>query len=180
MRIRGQQEMKTSIFRDAMSVDVVALARLHVTTFNETHSPILMNGPTYEVRAYQWRQAFESADGSWFCVVIEDPNGELIGFAKGQPYSHHDHPEFTGELNKIYLLREYQRRGLGRLLLSHVARRFLGRGISSMLLFGDAQNPSNLFYEAMGAERLFAASGEFHGGYGWRDLRRLLLTGSPE
>ena len=180
MRIRGQQEMKTPIFRDATSVDVAVLARLHVTTFNETHSPILMNGPTYEVRAYQWRQAFESADGSWFCVVIEDPNGELIGFAKGQPYSHHDHPEFTGELNKIYLLREYQRRGLGRLLLSHVARRFLGRGISSMLLFGDAQNPSNLFYEAMGAERLYAANGEFHGGYGWRDLRRLSLTGSPE
>ena len=172
--------MKTPIFRDATSADIAALARLHVRTFNETHSPILMNGPTYEVRAYQWRQAFESADGSWFCVVIEDPNGELIGFAKGQPYSHHDHSEFTGELNKIYLLREYHRRGLGRLLLSHIAHRFLGRGISSMLLFGDAQNPSNLFYEAMGAERLYAANGEFHGGYGWPDLRRLLLTGSPE
>jgi hypothetical protein len=32
----------------------------------------------------------------------------------------------------------------------------------------------------MGAERLYAANGEFHGGYGWRDLHRLLLTGSPE
>ena len=42
-----------------------------------------------------------------------------------------------------------------------------------MLLFGDAQNPSNGFYEAMGAERLYAASGEFHGGYGWRDLHEL-------
>ena len=88
--------MKTPIFRDATSADVAALARLHVTTFNETHSPILMNGPTYEVRAYQWRQAFESADGSWFCVVIEDPNGELIGFAEGQPYSHREHPVGDG------------------------------------------------------------------------------------
>jgi hypothetical protein len=42
-----------------------------------------------------------------------------------------------------------------------------------MLLFGDAQNPSNGFYEALGAERLYAANGEFHGGYGWRDLQRL-------
>jgi hypothetical protein len=24
-----------------------------------------------------------------------------------------------------------------------------------------------------GAERLFSAKGEFHGGYGWRDLREL-------
>ena len=56
----------------------------------------------------------------------------------------------------------------------HVARRFLSQGISSMLLFGEARNPSNGFYEAMAAEKLFAANGEFHGGYGWRDLRRLV------
>jgi L-amino acid N-acyltransferase YncA len=165
--------MKTVIIREATSADVPALARLHVTTFNETHAPVLMNGPTYEVREYQWRQAFQSADGGWFCFVIEDPNGELIGFAKGQRYAHRDQPDFAGELNKIYLLREYHRRGLGRLLLGHVARRFLSQGISSMLLFGDARNPSNLFYEALGADKLFAANGEFHGGYGWRDLRRL-------
>lgn len=43
-----------------------------------------------------------------------------------------------------------------------------------MLLFGDAANPSNGFYEAFGAERLFSASGEFNGGYGWRDLATLI------
>ena len=43
-----------------------------------------------------------------------------------------------------------------------------------MLLFGDARNLSNLFYEAMGADKLFAANGAFHGGYGWRDLRQLV------
>ena len=103
-------------------------------------------------------QAFQSADGSWFCFVVEDANGKLLGFAKGQRYAHSDQPDFAGELNKIYLLREYHRRGLGRRLLGHVARRFLSQGISSMLLFGDARNPSNLFYEALGAERLFAAN----------------------
>jgi ribosomal protein S18 acetylase RimI-like enzyme len=165
--------MKTLIIREATSADVPALACLHVTTFNETHAPVLRNGPAYEVREYQWRQAFLSADGSWFCLVIQDPNGALIGFAKGQPYAHPDQPEYAGELNKIYLLREYHRRGLGRLLVGHVARRFLSQGISSMLLFGDARNASNAFYEALGAEQLFAANGEFHGGYGWRDLRGL-------
>jgi hypothetical protein len=42
-----------------------------------------------------------------------------------------------------------------------------------MLLFGDASNPSNGFYESFGAERLYSDKGEFHGGYGWRDLDRL-------
>jgi hypothetical protein len=41
------------------------------------------------------------------------------------------------------------------------------------LLFGDSANPSNGFYEALGAERLITEKGEFHGGYGWRDLRAL-------
>ena len=165
--------MKTFSIREATLADVPVLARLHVTTFNETHAPLRMDGPTYEVREYQWRQTFQSADGSWFCFVIEGPIGELIGFAKGQRYAHSDQPDFAGELNKLYLLREYHRRGLGRRLLGHVARRFLSQGINSMLLFGDARNPSNGFYEALGADKLFAANGEFHGGYGWRDLRQL-------
>jgi ribosomal protein S18 acetylase RimI-like enzyme len=165
--------MKTFAIREATSADIPVLARLHVATFNETHAPVRRGGPTYEVREYQWRQAFQSADGSWFCFVIEGPSGELIGFAKGQRYAHPDQPDFAGELNKLYLLREYHRRGLGRRLLGHVARRFLNQDISSMLLFGDARNPSNGFYEALGADMLFAANGEFHGGYGWRDLQQL-------
>jgi GNAT superfamily N-acetyltransferase len=83
-------------------------------------------------------------------------------------------PGFEGELNKIYLLRRSHRRGIGRRLVEQVARRFLEQGISSMLLFGDARSPSNGFYEHLGAERLLSDTGEFHGGYGWRDLRRLL------
>jgi hypothetical protein len=42
-----------------------------------------------------------------------------------------------------------------------------------MLLFGEATSPSNGFYEYFGGERLFSASREFHGAYGWRDLRLL-------
>jgi hypothetical protein len=43
-----------------------------------------------------------------------------------------------------------------------------------MLLFGEATNPSNRFYEAFAAERLYNPAGEFHGGYGWRDMLVLL------
>ena len=159
--------------REMTAADVPAVAALHVATFNETHT-VANNGPSYALREQQWRSAFENHDGTWFGVVIEGENCELIGFAKGCP---HDGgvPGYSGELNKIYLLRRYHRRGLGRRLLVEVARRFLERGVESMLLFGDARSPTNRFYEAMGAERILAAkSGEFHGSYGWRDLRALL------
>jgi GNAT superfamily N-acetyltransferase len=158
--------------REMTKADVSAVAALHVATFNETHT-VNNDGPSYELRESQWRAAFEGPDQWWFGVVIEDERGELVGFAKGKP---HDGgvPGFEGELNKIYLLRRHHRQGLGRRLLHEVARRFLDRGVPSMLLFGDANNPTNGFYEAMGGERLFARNGDFHGAYGWRDLNELM------
>jgi GNAT superfamily N-acetyltransferase len=159
--------------RNATTDHIPALARLHVQTFNETHRGGRPGGPSYELRERQWRDAFTVTDGNWFCVVVEDDDGELVAFAKGTP---HDGglPGFAGELNKIYALQRVQRQGVGRLLLCQVARQFLSRGVASMLLFGEATNPSNGFYEAFGAERLYSDSGEFHGAYGWRDLHALV------
>ena len=84
--------------------------------------------------------------------------------------------EFAGELRKIYLLPEYQRLGLGRRLLGHVARRLLARGIGSLWLFGDARNPSSRAWTALGAEKTDDDPGI--GNYGWRDIRP--LAAAPE
>jgi ribosomal protein S18 acetylase RimI-like enzyme len=163
-------------FRDATEQDIHELAILHVTTWQQTYRVLIP--PTYKIREYQWRKVFgEENDGSWFCILVVDKKNQLVGFAKGKKYKHSDLPEFSGELNKIYLLCEYQRIGLGRRLLGHVARRFLSMGINNMVLFGVAQNPSCAFHEAMGGERLYAKNGEFHGGYSWRDLKKLAANG---
>ena len=170
LRARGET-VKSLVIRDAAASDIPALARLHVETWNATHS-WRKKGPTYELREHQWRDMFGHADGSWFCLVIERPNSDLVGFAKAMRYDG-DLPGFGGELNKIYLLREYQRQGLGRRLVGCVARRFLSQGITSIVLFGESTNPSCGFWEALLGERLCSASGDFHGGYAWRDLRSL-------
>jgi len=158
--------------REATSADLTALADLHVRTWNATY-PEVEKKPTLAIRVRQWREAFAVTDRNWCCFVVEREDGALVGFAKGVPYHHQELPEFSGELSKIYLLRAYQRQGLGRRLVGHVARRFLSRGIGSMVLFADPANPSCRFYEALGAERLYDSAGNFHGGYGWRDLHRL-------
>jgi len=90
-------------------------------------------------------------------LSVPAARGELVAFAKG---TLHDGgvPGFAGELNKIYVLRQYHRQGIGRRLVAHVARRFLDQGVGSMLLFGDARSPSNGFYERLGAERLLSVT----------------------
>ena len=110
-------------FRDATSADVPSLAQLHVTTFVETHGGL---GPHYGVREQQWREAFSRCSADWFCVVIARLDGELVGFAKGVP--HHDISRYAGELNKIYILRQYHRLGLGKRLLCEVSRRVFALG----------------------------------------------------
>ena len=159
--------------REARPADIGALAELHVTTFKEAHGRF--RAPSHDLREGQWRAAFAD-EGDWFAYVAEGTDGRLVGFAKG---TLHDGgvPGFQGELNKIYVLRRWHRHGLGRQLVEHVARRFLARGVTSILLFGDARNPSNGFYEHLGAERLFSPSGEFHGGYAWRDLGQFVSGG---
>lgn len=137
--------------REATAAHIPVLAALHVTPFNETHGSF--KTPTYETREWQWQKAFQDKDDSWFCFVSEKESEGLVGFAKGQPYNHADHAEFSGELNKIYLLRRYHKLGLGRQLVCKVANESIKRGINSMLLFGDANNPSNQFYERMGATK---------------------------
>jgi GNAT superfamily N-acetyltransferase len=165
-RLRARGETAASLkVREATVADVGALARLHVTTWNATYAPFLMKGPSCEIRERQWREAFAKNDPGWFCFVVERPDGELVGFAQG---NRSDHPEFAGELNKIYLLREYQRLGLGRRLLGHVARRFLRQVVDSMWLYGDARNPSSRAWIALGAEKTDTDPG--NGNYGWRDL----------
>jgi L-amino acid N-acyltransferase YncA len=168
-RLRGRGESAASVaIREATQGDVPALAALHVETWNATYAPLRMSGPGYDVRERQWREAFARNDGSWFCFVAERPDGRLVGFAKG---TRSDHPQFGGELNKIYLLREYQGVGLGRRLVGHVARRFLADGIHSMWLFGDARNPSARVWVALGAVKTDDDPG--NGNYGWHDLRPL-------
>src|ERR1041385_7585485 len=84
LRARGET-IKSLVIRDAAPSDSPALARLHVETWNATHS-WRNRGPTYELREHQWRDAFGHADGSWFCLVVERPNSDLVGFAKGMRY----------------------------------------------------------------------------------------------
>lgn len=159
--------------REANASDIPELARLHVTTWNNTYAPFGMVGPSQQIREQQWREAFANGDPAWFCFVAQKADEELVGFAQG---NRSDHPDFAGELSKIYLLREYQRLGIGRRLFGHVARRFRSLGMNSMWLFCDARNPSVNAWKRLGGVKTDDDPG--NGNYGWHDLGH--LAAAPE
>jgi L-amino acid N-acyltransferase YncA len=160
------------VIREARRDDASVLARVHVTTWNATHGGLLGRGPSYELRHGQWQTKLGTAPNRWFCYLAENPSGQVVGFATGQEYAEEE-SAFDARLEKIYLLADYQRVGLGRSLFTEVVRRHVREGRRAMLLFSQADNPSCAFFEALGGERLLAPTGAFHGGYGWRDLPAL-------
>ena len=168
-RLREAGESLDSItLRESVAADIPALAELHVTTWNATYRT--SRGPSIATREAQWRQVFARENRRDFVLVLQDGDGRLIGFTWGVP----NDGEFQGQLSKIYLRWEYHGLGLGRRLLVETARRFLERGIHSFVLFAERSNPTLGFYDRMGGERLLDDRGQFHGAYGWRDVRTLL------
>jgi L-amino acid N-acyltransferase YncA len=156
------------IFRDAIESDIQELGKLHAITWAQTYN---VKKPNIELRQYQWLKAFtEENDGRWFCIVVVNKNNQLIGFTKGCFVKTENPPGLRGDLNKIYLLTEYQRMGLGSKLFQLAVARFRNKGVTAMTLFGAPQNPSCYFHEAMGGERVYSDKGIFDGNYKWKDL----------
>jgi ribosomal protein S18 acetylase RimI-like enzyme len=160
------------VLREASIADLRPLAELHVRTFNETHVGPFGSGPTYATREWQWREKLSEIDATHFVLVLETPAKQLVGFIWCHPTN--DNPKWTSRLNKIYLLRDYQRRGLGTRMVAAAVDRLLQLGLTSMALFTEADNePACNFYDRLGGERQLDERGEFGGMYGWADLRQL-------
>lgn len=160
------------LLREATIADLRPLAELHVRTFNETHLGPFGSGPTYSTREWQWREKLSETDATHFVLVLETTTKQLVGFIWCHPTK--DNPKWAARLNKIYLLREYQRRGLGKRLVTAAVDRLLEGGLTSIALFTEADNePACNFYEQLGGERQLNERGDFEGMYGWADLRKL-------
>jgi ribosomal protein S18 acetylase RimI-like enzyme len=177
--VRGVPRMLTPplsigdlVLREATLADLRPLAELHVRTFNETHVGPFGSGPSYATREWQWREKLAERDATHFVLVLETAAQHLVGFIWCHPTD--DNPKWAARLNKIYLLRQYQRRGLGKRMVAAAVDRLLEHGLTSMALFTEADNePACNFYEQLGGERQLNEQGTFEGMYGWADLRKL-------
>jgi ribosomal protein S18 acetylase RimI-like enzyme len=110
-------------------------------------------------------------------IAAETGMGEFVGYAWGGAY---DHPLYRGELRQIMILPEYQRHGIGRRLVRHVAERLAEQGIHSMRVEVLYINPNRAFYERLGGAFLEEGVWDWDGVllpkyvYGWADTGTLI------
>ncbi len=175
------------MLRLAEPSDAPAIARVHVESWRTTYQGLLPAAylEAMDVHHYagRWHRTLLDRFGQAIVLVAEE-EGAVVGFASGGPERDGDH-RYKGELYAIYLLREFQGRGLGRALTESTASALADRDVTSMAVWVLRDNAgARGFYERLGGVYLRERQLELgmEGGldvlevaYLWPDTRATLL-----
>ncbi len=166
--------------RQANVGDAAGIAKVQVDSWKTTYKGIVPNAyleeMNYENREQLWVQILEKGG---VVFVAEDKSVGMIGFSSCGLERTGDYPLYSGELYAIYLLQEYQGKGIGKALVKPLIDYLTKQGITSMLVFVLEENNSKFFYEALGAKLIDTVEAEISGEtfnesvYGWRDIRSI-------
>jgi ribosomal protein S18 acetylase RimI-like enzyme len=175
-------------FRRPIPDDAAALGALHVATWRETYAGLLpralLDALSIEERSRMWRAAIEDpAAHHATALFLAEDGGTLVGFAacSDQRDAGLKARGYDGEFGAVYVLRNFQRHGIGRELIRLMARDLVARGRRAASLWVLRENkPARAFYERLGGvpagekcdRRPEATLQEI--AYGWTGLTRLV------
>lgn len=167
--------------RKAVPSDAQGIAKVHVESWKSTYINIVpenfLNNLSYEKREDYWLSVIPNGG----VYVAEDENNQIIGFASGGKERSGNYSNYNGEIYAIYILKEYQGRGIGKLLLEPIINDLTTQGIFTMLVLVLEDNPSRHFYEKLGAKKIDSIIVEIGGVqlnelvYGWDDISLLAV-----
>lgn len=170
-------QASNAIVREATVADCPAVARAHVRSWQESFAGIMPQSFLDKMSVEKRARAFESRfpDDSYRMYVAEVSGPGVVGFADcGEPREHVK--GYEGELYAMYLLPEFQRKGLGTRLFNLCVRFLIESGKSSMYLLALEISPYRTFYEKMGGRNIGRKQLEIEGVmydevvYGWESL----------
>jgi GNAT superfamily N-acetyltransferase len=182
---KTRSETTTWRARHAAPVDAASIAGVHVESWRSTYRGLLpdafLDALSVQDRETMWRRNLEAiaAERSSSCLLVAEVEaGEIVGFSSAGPEREKGSP-FEGELYALYLLREHQRKGVGRSLFLAAAQHLESIGCTSMRVWVLKGNPAIAFYERLGGvpagEKSISIADEeyLEIAYGWKDLASL-------
>ncbi len=152
------------------------MSRTYVQTWRDTYTSLIPFGYLLEMSASEHEKAFfhELTATAVISFVAEDA-GKLVGFITGGNERNGDRI-YGGEIYALYVLKNFQRRGIGTRLVSVLAEAFDASGIYAMLVRVLKLNPYRRFYKRLNATYLKTERQGFAGEsvdvevYGWLDI----------
>jgi ribosomal protein S18 acetylase RimI-like enzyme len=139
--------------RHAVPADAPAIAQLLVDTWRSTYRGLVndafLDSLTADKRSEAWRIIISEQCPPKAVVVAEVQGAGVVGFASaGEERDGID--DFEGEVFALYILKAYQRRGIGRRIVQEAAHYLLAANMPSMLIWVLRGNTAEGFYRAMG------------------------------
>ncbi|NMH68566.1 GNAT family N-acetyltransferase [Bacillus sp. RO3] len=132
--------------RKAELQDAEGIAFVHIHSWRTTYKGIIseeyLQSLSIEEREQKWRGILS---GSHHTYVCEEEDGKIVGFVS---FGKERSGEYEGELYAIYLLKEYQGKGIGKRLFAIAVHELKKQGLFSMWIWVLKENPSKHFYYA--------------------------------
>ncbi len=139
--------------RPARLIDAEGIARVHVTSWQETYKGIMprhvLEARKVRDRTALWEIALDRMAPGHVLLVAEDPAGDIAGFVSGGP-ARDPALGAVGEIYALYLLRQFQGRGIGRALFTACRAALAAAGLDGLAVSVLRANPARGFYVRMG------------------------------
>jgi len=180
--------------RPGTAQDAASIAKVYIDTWRSTYAAILPHrgllGMSYEGQARQW--SWIVRDPAQSVIVASEADDGVVGFAGFGPARNRpaagrfagDEDARVGEIYTLYVLPDFQERGIGRQLLSAAFAALVEKRYACGLLWALRDNHARHFYERVGG-KVIAERQEHQWGrmteqvcYGWPDLTRVTATHS--
>lgn len=162
--------------RKAVTADAKGIAKVHVDSWRTTYKNMIPDSFLEQLSYKEREQMWISAIPGGHVYVAETGAGKIVGFACGGKERSGKFVGYDGELYAVYLLAEYQGKGIGKKLADAVKQHLQGMGLTSMIVLVLEGNGACRFYEAIGGKQIGRMEDKIGGKtvyelvYGWEKI----------
>jgi len=147
------------IIREATISDALGIAKVHIDSWRTTYKGIVsdeyLNELSYSQKEKAWINIINDAQKDIkYIFVIENDENNIIGFTSCG-IEREGHTKFKGEIYAIYITKEYQNKGIGKLLFNRAVEKLNEINFSSILIWAlEENNQACRFYEVIGGKKV--------------------------
>ena len=140
------------VIRKKEKRDCYGVANMVVKAWNETYRGLISDDYLDSLsvqKIYQHNyEDFNEKDNHQFVLEV---NNEIVGFVNVGSSEEKDYDN-CGEIHALYIIKDYQKNGYGKLLIEAGIKELKNMGFDKMLIGCLVGNPTNTFYEHIGGK----------------------------